>query len=137
MLKIKRNGESVAKGGKLRGLFESAGVNAELGQMALGTVGTLLGGFRKKKPQGEIAYDSSEDQMIDGAFNEAKAQHDANESNKFKTEVNIPAPVQTPTGGNAAAGGKSSQPGLDNSMVLRNPDSIIRSVALSMMSNSV
>ena len=66
----------------------------------------------------------------------AKTTKESNELRKYENMVQVPTPIVTPTN-NGTGGGNTSMDGLNDPLVVKNPDTIIHSLAVAMLRNSL
>lgn len=90
---------------------------------------------RMAQLEGDVEYDPTEKMADEREMQMAKYQIEEERRQQAQVSVNVPPTVQTPTGKDPR--GKSPQDGLGGSMIVKNPDTIIHTVAVTMMGNSV
>lgn len=125
-------------------LGKKLGISDDMANMAMSGLGGLIGGIKfvpkktgesVKISDSQVNYDPTESNMEDNQMQMAKHFKEESDAKKFDVKVNVPPPVKTPTGSDNR--GKTTQDGLGGAISVKNPDTIIHTVAVTMMANSV
>lgn len=125
-------------------LGKKLGIGGDMANIAMSSLGGLIGGLKfvpKKTDESvkisdsQVNYDPTESNMEDNQMQMAKHFKEESDAKKFDVKVNVPQPVKTPTGSDNR--GKTTQDGLGGVISVKNPDTIIHTVAVTMMANSV